>query len=51
MHDNARYTWRFLNCACVNVAVTKKQQSFANVRLLFIRSIVNEYLNEYQLSK
>ncbi len=34
-----------------NVAVTKKQQSFANVCLLFIRSIMNEYLNEYQISK
>ena len=34
-----------------NVAATKKQQSFANVCLLFIRSIMNEYLNEYQMSK
>ena len=34
-----------------NVAVTKKQQSFANVCLLFIRSIMNEYLNEYPADK
>ncbi len=34
-----------------DVAVTKKHQSFANACLLFIRSIMNEYLNEYQISK
>ncbi len=34
-----------------NNVAAKKQQSFANVCLLFIRSIMNEYLNEYQISK
>ena len=37
--------------ANTNVAATKKQQSFANVCLLFGRSITNEYLNEYHISK